>query len=252
METCPQQPFSGKMRLGWGGKPICGPKFMEFLDSQILSGTYFHHQRLINCKILHLIKILSTELFAMSLHKLKSGNCEKCGFQCLIWGPFCPLIQKIAVIFDFICHSVLSFIDSNEIRPNSYESSKIDLCIWLFTSNSISLRVVVTNSPQLIKVRDLNGCHGNQTKLGMTSYMVATESPTVITFEQHIQHDFVELHFFRARWLWGGDLVCRVVFAEKQIAESLLFWMQITIAKISVDRISTFFHILMPTSCASK
>ena len=25
------------------------------------------------------------------------------------------------------------------------------------------LRVVVTNSPQLIKVRDLNGCHGNQT-----------------------------------------------------------------------------------------
>ena len=35
--------------------------------------------------------------------------------------------------------------------------------IWLCTSNSVFLRVVVTNSPQLIKVRDLNGCHGNQT-----------------------------------------------------------------------------------------
>ena len=35
--------------------------------------------------------------------------------------------------------------------------------IRLCTSNSVFLRVVVTNSPQLIKVRDLNGCHGNQT-----------------------------------------------------------------------------------------
>ena len=35
--------------------------------------------------------------------------------------------------------------------------------IWLCTSNSVFLRVVVTNSPQLIKVRDLNGCHDNQT-----------------------------------------------------------------------------------------
>ena len=32
-------------------------------------------------------------------------------------------------------------------------------CKRLWISNSIFLRVVVTNSPQLIEVRDLNGCH---------------------------------------------------------------------------------------------
>ena len=37
------------------------------------------------------------------------------------------------------------------------------LLIWLCTSNSVFLWVVVTKSPQLIKVRDLNGCHGNHT-----------------------------------------------------------------------------------------
>ena len=41
---------------------------------------------------------------------------------------------------------------------------KVCFYIRLCTSNSIFLRVVVTNSPQqLIKVRDLNGCHGNVT-----------------------------------------------------------------------------------------
>ena len=55
--------------------------------------------------------------------------------------------------------------------------------IRLCTSNSVFLRVVVTNSPQLIKVRDLNGCHGNQTTFWTLPYMVATESPTIIAFE---------------------------------------------------------------------
>ena len=32
---------------------------------------------------------------------------------------------------------------------------------------------------QLIKVCDLNGCHGHQTKLWRVSYMVETENPTV-------------------------------------------------------------------------
>ena len=34
--------------------------------------------------------------------------------------------------------------------------------IWLCTSNSVFLRVIVTNSPQLNNVHDLNGCHDNQ------------------------------------------------------------------------------------------
>ena len=55
--------------------------------------------------------------------------------------------------------------------------------IRLCTSNSVFLRVVVTNSPQLIKVRDLNDCHGDQTKFWTLPYMVATESPTVIAFK---------------------------------------------------------------------
>ena len=54
--------------------------------------------------------------------------------------------------------------------------------IWLDTSNSIPL---VTNSPQLMKVCDLK-MDGNQTKLWTVSYMVATESPTVVAFKQHI------------------------------------------------------------------
>ena len=52
--------------------------------------------------------------------------------------------------------------------------------------------------------------------------MVATESPTVIAFKEHIYQDFVELHFLRARWLWGGDLARRTVFGERQITKSLL------------------------------
>ena len=55
--------------------------------------------------------------------------------------------------------------------------------IWLCTNNSAFLRAVVTNSPRLITVCDLNGCHGNQTKFWTLSYMVATESPTVIAFK---------------------------------------------------------------------
>ena len=51
-------------------------------------------------------------------------------------------------------------LHENELEFESYMGrSKKRLC----TSNSVFLRVVVTNSPQLIKVRDLNGCHGNQT-----------------------------------------------------------------------------------------
>ena len=50
---------------------------MVFLDSQILSGIYFYHWHLINCKILHLITILSTEFFAIFQYMLKTGNNEK-------------------------------------------------------------------------------------------------------------------------------------------------------------------------------
>ena len=50
-------------------------------------------------------------------------------------------------------------------QVGTIEQSKVEkaISIRLCTSNSVFLRVVVTNSPQLIKVRDLNGCHGNQT-----------------------------------------------------------------------------------------
>ena len=139
--------------------PICRPKFMVFLDSQILSGIYFYHWHLINCKILHLITILSTEFFAIFPNVLKTGNNEQYGLKC----PFFVLIQKITVIFEIICYFLLSFVHSKKIRPNSHGFKKIDPPIWLCASNSVFLREVVTNSPQLIKVRDLNGCHGNQT-----------------------------------------------------------------------------------------
>ena len=63
------------------------------------------------------------------------------------------------------------------------EDVLITSLIWLCTSNYVFLRGVVTNSPQLIKVRDVNGCHGNQTKFWTLPYMIATESPTFIAFK---------------------------------------------------------------------
>ena len=82
--------------------PICRPKFMVFLDSQILSGTCFYHWHLINCNILDLI-ILSTEFFFKCSHVCwKRENDEKYGFQWLILGPFSVLIQKITVTFEII------------------------------------------------------------------------------------------------------------------------------------------------------
>ena len=119
--------FRVRMWLGGGGQPTCQPKFMVFLDSQILSGTYFYHLHLVNCIILHLITILSTGFFAMSPYKLKTENSDKYGFQWPILDPFCPLIQQIIVIFEIICYFLLSYIFSNKIKPNSYESPKIDL-----------------------------------------------------------------------------------------------------------------------------
>ena len=44
----------------------------------------------------------------------------------------------------------------------------------------------------------------------------------------------------------------RMVGEEKRITKILLLWMQISIAKHSVDRMPIFFHMLLPTSCASK
>ena len=62
----------------------------------------------------------------------------------------------------------------------------------------------------------------------------------------------MELCCFRAGWLYGSELACRVVFREKQITQNLLLWIQITTAKNSVDRILIFFHILLPMSCSLK
>ena len=101
--------------------PICRPKFMVFLDSQILSGIYFYHWHLINCKISYLIPILSTDFFAILPYMLKTGNNEKYGFKWPILGPFFALIQKITVIFEIICYFLLSFIHLDKIRPNSHE-----------------------------------------------------------------------------------------------------------------------------------
>ena len=101
--------------------PICRPKCMVFLDSQILSGIYFYHWHLINCNILYLIPILSTEFFAILPYMLKTGNNEKYGFKWPILGPFFTLIQKITVIFEIICYFLLSFIHLDKIRPNSHE-----------------------------------------------------------------------------------------------------------------------------------
>ena len=100
---------------------------MVFLDSQILSGIYFYHWHLINCKLLHLITILSTEFFAIFTYILKTGNNEKYGSKWPILGPFFALIQNITVIFEIICYFLLSFIHINKIRPNSHEFKKIDL-----------------------------------------------------------------------------------------------------------------------------
>ena len=47
------------------------PAKIDFLDSQILSGIYFYHWHLINCKILHLITILSTEFFVFSNYLIR-------------------------------------------------------------------------------------------------------------------------------------------------------------------------------------
>ena len=120
-----KRPHSGhllvKMWQGWGPSSYMRPKFMVFLDSQILSGIYFYHWHLMNCKILHLIIILSTEFFAIFPYMPKTGNNEKYGFKWPILGPFFVLLQKITVIFEIICYFLLSFIHLNKIRPNSHE-----------------------------------------------------------------------------------------------------------------------------------
>ena len=41
-------------------------------------------------------------------------------------GPFFVLIQKITVIFEIICHFLLSYIFLHKIKPNSHEFSKLD------------------------------------------------------------------------------------------------------------------------------
>ena len=97
---------------------------MVFLDSQILSGIYFYHWHLINCKISYLIPILSTDFFAILPYMLKTGNNEKYGFKWPILGPFFALIQKITVIFEIICYFLLSFIHLDKIRPNHMNFKK--------------------------------------------------------------------------------------------------------------------------------
>ena len=100
-ETSPQWPFTGENVTGLGVRhPICRAKIYVFLDSQILSGIYFYHWHLINCKISYLIPILSTDFFAILPYMLKTGNNEKYGFKWPILGPFFALIQKITVIFE--------------------------------------------------------------------------------------------------------------------------------------------------------
>ena len=119
-----KRPHSGhllvKMWQGWGPPSYMPAKIMVFLDSQILSGIYLYHWHLINCKILYLIPILSTEFFAILPYMLKTGNNEKYGFKWPILGPFFALIQKITVIFEMICYFLLSFIHLDKIRPNSH------------------------------------------------------------------------------------------------------------------------------------
>ena len=106
--------------------PICRPKFMVFLDSQILSGIYFYHWHLINCKISNLIGILLTEFLQCSHICWKWENSEKCGSYWLILGPFFLLIQKITIIIEIISYFLLSFIHLNKIKSNSHEFNKID------------------------------------------------------------------------------------------------------------------------------
>ena len=65
-------------------------------------------------------------------------------------------------------------------------------------------------------------------------------SPTVVVLKSH---DFMELYFLRARWLWGGDLMHWMVFEEKQMTKTLLLLMKINIAKNSVDKIFFIFFI---------
>ena len=74
--------------------------------------------------------------------------------------------------------------------------------------------------------------------------MVTNKNLTVTAFKHHIQQDFVELYFFRAWRLSGGDSVRRAVFRENEITENLFFKILIHIMKNSVGRILIFFHML--------
>ena len=113
-------------------------------------------------------------------------NGKKTEMGCIdsFWADFrmnkdCRYIWNYLLFF-YLVSSI--WIKSNQIHTKFKNSI---LPIWFCTSNSVFLRVVVTNSPQLIKVCDLNRCHGNQTQFWTLPYMVATESPTVIAFKWH-------------------------------------------------------------------
>ena len=75
-------------------------------------------------------------------------------------------------LYEILRKDVFSDIETGPSLPAGQRLAPI----WLCTSNLIFLRVVVTNSPQLIKVCDLNGCHGNPTKFWTLPYMVAIET----------------------------------------------------------------------------
>ena len=124
--------------------------------------------------------------------------------------------------------------------------------IWLCISNSIFLRVVVTNSPQLIEVRDLNGCRTkpNYERCHTWSQLNAPQSLLLnITFNTTWWN---YIYSGQDRWLWDGNWVCRVVFGEKTNHQNLFSQIQINIDKNSVDIISISFHMLLLTSWASQ
>ena len=101
-ETPPQWPFPDENVI-WL-RVVSRPKFIVFLDSQIWSGTYFCHWHSINCWILHLIKIRSTDFFAIFPYMLKTGKWWETCFPWLILGPYSPFIIKITVTFEIICY----------------------------------------------------------------------------------------------------------------------------------------------------
>ena len=136
--------------------------FSIFLDSQILSDLYHYNHNTKTLKMWDLIKIWWSQFFAMSLDVQRFKKWVKKCKIVLIFALFFPIILDFSIKYIFFHQFLSNLIKTNTTKPKLKSFSKIAFFIWWHTCNSVSLRVVVSNSPYGNQTGCQSGCHGNQ------------------------------------------------------------------------------------------